>query len=213
MGRALDAAITREAAGVHADSSRAVPAGNPCGVATRAASSGAAAGPPAPMADDMAEPPSTDAAAPVAAVEGEAPSHGEAAAKRKALFMRTARMKAPTAAAMMNSPPEEEDLEDAPPSKRVRPVATAAVDVFPPNAVSPRAASGGTPPVAEGATARPHTRQSAGAGTVRSPGRTTSIQNGTAGRQSLPMDAQNLSRCPLYFLACVAAKEKFTSSA
>eukprot|EP00892_Ulva_mutabilis_P012885 jgi/Ulvmu1/996/UM103_0024.1 len=188
VGRALDAVQTRDS-------------GGPTPRPSAAAASGGT------------EPPLTDAAAAAGAHSDPAHTHGEAAAKRKALFMRSARMKAPTAAAMMNSPAEDEDEEDAPPTKRVRvPVAApaAAPDVFPQSVASPRAASGGSPPVAAGPSTRPSVRRSAG---TRSPMRTPSAQNMAAEvRQSVPMDPHNLSRCPLYFLACVAAKEKFTSS-
>lgn len=164
-----------------------------------------------PAADDAAGPPSTDAAVLARRGAEEGHAHGEAATKRKALFMRTARMKAPTAAAMMGSPTEE-DFDEPMPVKRSRPAAAAAaVELFPEPAASPRAAAADAPRVVAGLSPRSTPRRGAATVHTRSPMRAVSLQNAAAGRQSLPVDAQNLSRCPLYFLACVAAKEKFTS--
>lgn len=200
---------TREVVFARAASSGATTGGNSCGIATRAASSGVATGPPAPAADDVAGPPSTDAAVRAA---DERHAHGEAAAKRKALFMRTARMKAPTTAAMMGSPAEEEEFDEPMPAKRARPAAAAAaVELFPEPVVSPHAGPVGSPRVAAGLSPRPTPRRGAATGSMLPPVRPVSHQNAPAARQSVPVDAQNLSRCPLYFLACVAAKEKFTS--
>lgn len=202
---------TREVACARAASSGATTGGNSCGVATRAASSGVATGPPVPAADDIAGPPSTDAAVRTA---DERHSHGEAAEKRKALFMRSARMKAPTTAALMGSPVEEEEFDEPRPAKRARPAAAAAaaaVQLFPEPAVSPHAGLGESPPVAAGLSPRPTSRRGAATGTMLPPVRPVAHQNAAVAHQGLPVDAQNLSRCPLYFLACVAAKEKFTS--
>lgn len=182
--RAVERGMTREAACARPASSGATTGAHSSGAATRAVSSGAAAALRVPASDEAAGPQLEATPSHV---------HGEAANKRREKFMRRARLNAPTAAAMMGSPAEDDDIDERVPAKRMR-TAAAAPELRSPRPVTPertQSPPAAPPPLLQAAAENP-------------------VQDVAEEHVDLPMDAQNLSRCPLYFLACVAAKEKFT---